>query len=38
MSRIHFLETLTMSANVNVNSVSNSNVTKMTPDRLPEVK
>ena len=27
-----------MSANVNVNSVSNSNVTKMKPGRLPEVK
>ena len=38
MSRIHFLETLTMSANVNVNSVSNSNVIKMKPGRLPEVK
>ena len=38
MSRIHFLETLTMSANVNVNSVSNSNVTKLKPGRLPEVK
>ena len=39
MSRIHFLETLTLSANVNVNkSVSNSNVVKMKPGRLPEVK
>ena len=38
MSRIHFLETLQLSANVNVNSVSNSNVTKMKPGRLPEVK
>ena len=38
INRIHFLETLTMSANVNVNSVSNSNVTKMKPGRLPEVK
>ena len=36
MSRIHFLETLKVSANVN--SVSNSNVTKMKPGRLPEVK
>ena len=39
MSRIHFLESLKMSANVNVNSASNvSNVTKMKPGRLPEVK
>ena len=41
MSRIHFLESLRMSANanVNVNNVSNaSNVTKMKPGRLPEVK
>ena len=38
MNRIHFLETLKMSANVNVNSVSNSNVTKMKPGMLPEVK
>ena len=39
MCRIHFLESLNMSANVNVNSVSNvSNVTKMKPGRLPEVK
>ena len=39
MSRIHFLESLKMSANVNVHSVSNvSNVTKMKPGRLPEVK
>ena len=37
MSRIHFLETLKMSANVN-NSVSSSNVIKMKPGRLPEVK
>ena len=36
MSRIHCLKTLKMSANVN--SVSNSNVTKMKPGRLPEVK
>ena len=34
MSRIHFLESLKMSANVN----SGSNVTKMKPGRLPEVK
>ena len=33
MSRIHFLETLRMSTNVNV-----SNVPKMKPGRLPEVK
>ena len=39
MSRIHFLESLKMSANVNVNnSVSSSNVIKMKPGRLPEVK
>ena len=39
MSRVHFLEWLKMSANVNVNnSVSNSNVAKMKPGRLPEVK
>ena len=39
MSRIHFLEPLKMSANVNVHSVSNaSNVTKIKPSRLPEVK
>ena len=39
MSRVHFLESLKMSANVNVNnSVSNSNVVKMKPGRLPEVK
>ena len=38
VNRIHFLETLKLSANVNVNSVSNSNVTKMKPGRLPEVK
>ena len=37
MSRIHFLESLKMSANVN-NSVSSSNVIKMKPGRLPEVK
>ena len=36
MSRIHFLETLRMSANANVN-VSNV-VPKMKPGRLPEVK
>ena len=36
MSRIHFLETLSMSANANVN-VSNV-VPKMKPGRLPEVK
>ena len=36
MSRIHFLESRKMSANVI--SVSNSNVTKMKPGRLPEVK
>ena len=36
MSRINFLETLKMSTNVNVHSVSN--VTKMKPGRLPEVK
>ena len=35
MSRIHFLQTLKMSANVNVHTVSN--VTKMKPIRLPEV-
>ena len=38
MSRIHFPEMLKMSANVIVNSVSNGNVTKMKPGRLPEVK
>ena len=41
MSRIHFLESLKMSANANVNvhNVSNaSNVPKMKPGRLPEVK
>ena len=39
MSRIHFLESLKMSANVNVQNVSNaSNVPKMKPGRLPEVK
>ena len=39
MNRINFLESLKMSANVNVHSVSNvSNVTKMKPGRLPEVK
>ena len=39
MSRIHFLESLKLSAIVNVNnSVSNSNVVKMKPGRLPEVK
>ena len=35
MSRIHFLESLKMSANANVNV---SNVTKMKPGRQPEVK
>ena len=35
MSRIHFLESLRMSANANVNV---SNVPKMKPGRLPEVK
>ena len=39
MSRVHFLESLKMSPNANVNnSVSNSNVVKMKPGRLPEVK
>ena len=38
MSRIHFLETLRMSANANVNVNNASNVTKMKPGRLPEVK
>ena len=39
INRVHFLESLKMSANVNVNnSVSNSNVVKMKPGRLPEVK
>ena len=39
MSRIHFLESPKMSANVNVHNVSNaSNVPKMKPGRLPEVK
>ena len=37
MSRIHFLESLKLSANVNSN-VSSSNVIKMKPGRLPEVK
>ena len=37
MSRIHFLESLKMCANVN-NSVSSSNVIKMKPGWLPEVK
>ena len=37
MSRIHFLESLKLSANVN-NNVSSSNVIKMKPGRLPEVK
>ena len=37
MSRIHFLESLKMSASVNSN-VSSSNVIKMKPGRLPEVK
>ena len=38
MSRIHFLETLRMSANADVNVNNASNVTKMKPGRLPEVK
>ena len=38
MSRIHFLETLRMSANANVNVNNASNVPKMKPGRLPEVK
>ena len=39
MSRINFLESLKMSANVNVHNVSNaSNVPKMKPGRLQEVK
>ena len=38
MSRIHFLETLRMSANANVNVNNASNVTKMKPGRLPAIK